>query len=376
MSAEGQSKAGFGGLAKSAKAQLNKFTGPAASPPAEQSPPAQAGDTPQGGGYLSNVGSQLKDKVQSGNQALRQYARPFLGDNTNKVHPAVDQSASPGVMGFLKKQVAAGRQFMPNISKQVDEDGSQLVEVTTNDFNLKVFEEKIDASWSKKFAYLSSVSSVVSYFLTFGSDVYAAYQLYIDPAFPKPLFGAYVVIIIISWILSVFELSIAKSILDQDDLSATIIDDLTRRFYQVKSWGHFGLVQTVLSDHFGCQEKVFFFVLSGLNNAKRLIFVAIPQIIVVSLALKLSNTGGAVNLKTLVSLSVNMFTLSADVAKIWCILYFYACVRCCAKKDMSLWDNLNLRVEKSLNKMLKKHPEYASVGSENPNAVSAPPAEV
>jgi hypothetical protein len=209
----------------------------------------------------------------------------------------------------------------------------------------------------KHISYYLAVFSAFTYFTSILSDLYAAYGLFTDTGVPKTVFGAFVVVIIVSWILSLTDIYLARSILEQDDLSATIIDDLASRMFQARSLGHYGLVQTVM-ENFGWKEKALFAVVSGLQNGKRLVFVAIPQTIVLSIAIHFRNK--VPNSTAVLSYALNFISLSVDLMKLVSVLYFYSCLKCCLAKDMSMWDSLNLKVEKTLNKMLKKHPEWAA----------------
>jgi len=270
---------------------------------------------------------------------------------------AEEDDRGAGVTGFLKRHLAKGVQMVPKIkvTQEKADDGSALRDIKSAEFNTEHFVER--GCMNDTFFVLSFVF-LLSYFATLLSDVYSLYALKINPAIPNALFIVYLVIFVISLFFVFTEVNIASRRLVQDDFSAIILDDLACQFFVVRSFGHFCLVDKVKSK-FGITDKVVLKVMYGLQNGRKLLMVTLPQAICMFIALLYKGNVNA-NLSFAIKVLpyvIKFVLLYSSIYTLFLLAFVYPCLKCAIKlrqkENMSLWDYMNLMVEKILNKFLK-----------------------
>jgi len=214
---------------------------------------------------------------------------------------------------------------------------------------------------------------MMGYYLSPLSDVYSLWALYVNPVIPKVLFGVYAGIFAISLCFNFVETNIAARRLESQDFSAIILDQLACSMYVVRSFDHLCLVDKAKSK-FGLTDMLVVKVMNGLQNGRRLVFVTVPQAICMLVALTFKSQGAS-NLSIAISVIpfVIKFVLLYDqLSNLFVLICLYPFLRCCIKvrerESMSLWDYMNLMVEKILNKLLKE-PGAASNSGATPQAV-------
>lgn len=199
----------------------------------------------------------------------------------------------------------------------------------------------------------------LSYFISYVSDIWALYVLFSDSKIPSGVAIAYLVIFFVSLIIGYFDLSIANGVLKRQDLSAIYIDSLANILFQVRGGlASYGLI-SVISDYTSFFDSILIAILQVLQNAVRVLLVTFPQI-VISITAAVYQSQGSSSSKIIIKFLPFLFkllTLVVDCYKLFWFVMIYPFLRCyillSKKIQMTLWDYINLRIEKVLNKMLK-----------------------
>jgi hypothetical protein len=232
-------------------------------------------------------------------------------------------------------------------------------------FNLKAFS---DNSSCTKMKYLFALLSSLGVLFSAASDITAFNHLHQDVAVPIVWAKCYLAVLFLGWMLDCVDFFYARDVVyKRDDMSSMLMDSMSSKMFQVQSLRHFVLYQQA-SSNVGFCDGILMGVLSGIQNGKRLLLVSIPQAVIMGVALYYNNEHEfeerkLPNLKSMIIYSINLITLFGDITRLIHLIILYPCIRCClcgmVDRSMSLWDFLNLRIEKALNKMLRD-PNIAS----------------
>jgi hypothetical protein len=226
-----------------------------------------------------------------------------------------------------------------------------------------------DDSAYTKLKYFIGILSSFGIFYAVASDMAAFYRMYYDPKLPLIWTEFYLAVVLLRWLLDLVDLFYAREVVyKRDDMSAMMLDSISAKTFRVRSLKHFVLYQRAWAS-VSVRDGIIIWVLAGLQNAKRLALVSIPQTFIMGAALYFKNNqtleeGELPDTKTITIYIINLLTLFVDMSRLIHLIMLYPCFRCCLcgaiDQSMSLWDLMNLKMETVLNKMLQDDPSSAS----------------
>jgi hypothetical protein len=247
------------------------------------------------------------------------------------------------------------------------QDGSVLKDVKVRDFNLNAFQQQ----FSKLF-WMIAVVLTFAYFWTIASDIYALYALYSHPFVPRRIFYAYLAFFAIGMLIFIIEYGNARDILNREDLSMIMVDDLAYNMFQARGMGNYGLIREI-QKRLSITDIILIRCLSMMDNLRRMIFVTLPEVIILIIAVLYKNqiisdsttSASAASSTQIVSVFISLIPyiikfviLILDLKDAMLLFFVYPCLRCTilltTKQALSLQDYISIRVRLFRNSCLSK----------------------
>jgi hypothetical protein len=233
---------------------------------------------------------------------------------------------------------------------------SGMKDVRVQDFELKAFYR---SGCMAQVIWLVSVVFTFSYAWVIASDVYALYSIAGNELIPRRILYAYIAFFCIGLIIFLMEMSYAREILAQGDISQIMIDDLSYNVFQARGFCEYGLIRQV-QKRLSITDLILIRCVVMMENMRRILLVTLPETIILVIAVLYKNgilSDPGVNSKTSPSYSVfiylipyiiKFYVLITDIKDMILLLFVYPCLRCTilltTKKNLSLKDYINLRV--------------------------------
>jgi len=203
-----------------------------------------------------------------------------------------------------------------------------------DDVDLTLFR---DEKTMMKIKYWITRAQAFKIIIDYGTDIWLTIAVAEQDIFLGIL---YIFFVLASIILKVFDIKAAKVVIKSDDISDNFINKEAFRYQTIKSYDRFCLMNMIKKKR-SRNDKMLFAAYFSANTWKRLLFVAVPQLVI---AITFTvNSGQAIEENP--SIIAKIITMYMSIYKLFILIIVYPCLKCYAG---SVSNMASYRIDKHL----------------------------